>query len=64
MLVSLLEPPEREAFGIADLLERAEAQGLRVLSLPMPDGGVPADRRDLHHAAPDDIFFACRRTRS
>jgi len=41
-LVCLVEVHELEALGIPDLLVRAEAQGLRSLHAPLPDGGTPA----------------------
>jgi len=40
-LVCLVEAHELECLGIADLLERAEAEGLGTLHAPMPDGGTP-----------------------
>jgi protein-tyrosine phosphatase len=41
VLISLMEPTERERLGIADLFERAKGVGLEVLGLPIPDGGTP-----------------------
>ncbi len=41
VLVTLLEPREMVSAGIADLASRARAHGLRWLSLPIQDGGVP-----------------------
>ena len=45
MLVSLLEPDEYEALGIAGLADAAEKAGISVVHLPIPDVGVPASIR-------------------
>jgi protein tyrosine phosphatase (PTP) superfamily phosphohydrolase (DUF442 family) len=42
VLVSLLEPDECQALGIADLADAAETAGITVLFLPIPDVSVPA----------------------
>jgi len=42
VLVSLLEPDEYEALGIAGLADAAEETGISVLQLPIPDVSVPA----------------------
>lgn len=42
VLVSLMEPAERERLGIAALSERAQATGLQFLELPIVDGSVPS----------------------
>jgi protein-tyrosine phosphatase len=41
-LVCLLEDHELELLGIPDLLPRAEAEGLKALHAPLPDGGTPS----------------------
>jgi protein-tyrosine phosphatase len=43
VLVCLLEDDEMARLRIAGLVERAEAHGLRVLRLPIRDGGVPRE---------------------
>lgn len=40
-LVCLVEAHELDVLGIPDLLERAEAEGLRTRHAPIPDGGAP-----------------------
>jgi ADP-ribosyl-[dinitrogen reductase] hydrolase len=47
MLVSLIEPAERVAFGIADLPEQTAAMGLEFVACPMPDGGTPTSVAEL-----------------
>jgi predicted protein tyrosine phosphatase len=41
VLVSLIEPAERELLSIPDLLDRARAHGLGVRALPIRDRSVP-----------------------
>lgn len=43
VLACLLEDHELPRLRIPGLVAEAEARGLRVLRLPIPDGGVPAD---------------------
>lgn len=43
-VVSLLTPGEVEEFGLEGEADGAAAQGLRFLSLPVPDRGTPASR--------------------
>lgn len=42
VLVTLMEPRELAAYGLADLRARARSAGMRSLALPIPDGGTPA----------------------
>lgn len=43
VLVSLMERIEYPYLGVPNLFQKAEEQGLEVLHLPIPDGGVPID---------------------
>ncbi len=43
VLVCLLEDHELGRLGVPDLIPRAEARGLEVWRLPIPDGGVPPE---------------------
>jgi hypothetical protein len=47
VLVTLMEPRELAAYGIADLPSRAHAAGLRWRGLPIRDGCVPARGQPL-----------------
>lgn len=43
VLVSLMEPAEMAAMGIAGIAERAAAHGIEWIGFPIPDMGVPED---------------------
>lgn len=67
-LVCLVEAHELECLGIADLLERAEAEGLGTLHAPMPDGGTPENPEAMARlvgrilgwlAAGEGVFLHC-----
>jgi len=47
ILVTLLEPGERELLHIGTLLEEAASAGLEVIEFPFRDGGVPASHEGL-----------------
>jgi len=67
-LVCLVEDHELEILGIPDLLLRAEAEGLRALHVPLPDGGTPATPEAMEAlvtpilhwlAAGEGVFLHC-----
>src|SRR6476469_3680743 len=45
MVVSLLEPDEAIDLGVADEERACQAAGIRFLSLPIPDRGLPESRQ-------------------
>ena len=68
VLVSLVEEPELGMLGIPELVAEAEARGLAVLRLPIPDGDVPHPRAAAQAAqtalsmarAGHRVVFHCR----
>ena len=57
VIVSLMQPPEYDHLGIADLASRAEALGIALILFPIKDRNAPGPGTEdvlLHPTTPPD----------